>query len=224
MKKVILIFAVMTGFLMNAQEIVPGVTVSGEGTVYVKPDLVVVNIGVEHKGDYVKKVKQETENAVDQVIDFLKKEGIPDKNIQTQYIRLGQQYEYKTETYTFSSSQSISVKIENIENYEKIVAGLMEAGVNQINGVEFRSSEIEKYQAQARIAAVKNAKTKAEAYAGALGQEIGKAISISDVSTPVQRMASVAFKTMNVESGSPDHIAPGQLAVSENVTVTFNLN
>lgn len=225
MKKVILIFAVMTGFLMNAQEIVPGVTVSGEGTVYVKPDVVVVNIGIEHKGDYVKKIKEATENAVDNVIDFLKKEGIPDKNIQTQHIRLGQQYEYKTETYTFSSSQSIAVKIENIENYETILAGLMEAGVNQLNGVEFRSSEIKKYKAQARIAAIKNAKAKAEAYAGALGQEIGKAIVISDISNPVHRLTSVAFKTMDAaESASPNHIAPGQLTVSENVTVTFNLN
>lgn len=226
MKKVMLVFAVMAGFLMNAQEAVPGVTVSGEAIVYVKPDQVIINIGVEHTGDYVMKIKQQTAESVNNIIDFLRKEGIPEKNIQTQFVRLDQQYEYETKTYHFSSRQAISVKIENIKNYEKILAGLMEAGVNRINGVAFGSSERDKFEAQARIKAIKNAKAIAEDYAGALGQGIGKAIIISDVSSPMLRMNSaMAFKAMDVmEGGNQDSIAPGQLAISANVTVTFNLN
>lgn len=225
MKKIMLAFVFMSGFLMNAQEVVPGVTVSGEGIVYVKPDQVIVNIGVEHTGDYVMEVKKQTEESVDNVIDFLKKAGIPEKNIQTQYIRLDQQYEYQTKTYHFSSRQSISVKIEHIENYEEILTGLMDAGVNRINGVEFKSSEAEKYERQARIKAIKNAKAKAEEYATALGQKIGKAIIITDVSSPIQRInTSMAFKAMDAtESGNQDSIAPGQVAISTNVTVTFSL-
>lgn len=226
MKKVLLVFAVMTGFLMNAQEAVPGITVSGEGTVYVKPDQVIVNIGVEHTGDYVKEVKEQTEEAIDNVIDFLRKAGVDEKNIQTQYIRLDKQYEYQTKTYHFSSSQSISIKIENIENYEKILTGLMDAGVNRINGVEFKSSEADKYIAEARVKAIKNAKEKAQDYAGALGQKVGKAIMISDGSAPIQRVNRLmAFKAMDIVGAeSKDSIAPGQLAISANVTVTFNLN
>lgn len=225
MKKVIVVFALMAGFLMNAQEVVPGVTVSGEGTVYVKPDQVIVDIGVEHTGDYVMEVKKQTEEAVDSVIDFLRKAGIPEKNIQTQYIRLDQQYEYQTKTYHFSSRQSISVKIENIADYEEIITGLMDAGVNRISGVQFKSSEVDKYETQARIKAIKNAKAKAQEYATALGQKIGKAMIISDVSSPIQRInTQMAFKAMDaIGSGNQDSIAPGQLAISANVKVTFSL-
>ncbi|HET8810899.1 MAG TPA: SIMPL domain-containing protein, partial [Flavobacteriaceae bacterium] len=113
MKNLLLTVALFgLSFASTAQTVVPGVTVSGEGVVYVKPDQVIVNVAVEHSGDYVEKVKQQTEKDVDAVIDFLKKQGIPSKNIKTEYIRLNQQYDYPTKTYNYSSTQGISIKIE----------------------------------------------------------------------------------------------------------------
>lgn len=224
MKKVMLALAVMIGLAMNAQEAVPGITVSGQGTVYVKPDQVVVNFGVEHTGDFVKEVKKQTEESVDNIIDFLKGFGIPNQNVQTQYVRLNKEYEYKTKTYHYSSSQAISVKIENIADYEKIIAGLMEAGVNRINSVSFTSSELEKYETQARIKAIQEAKAKAEDYAEALGQNVGKAIIINDVNRNPRVYSQMNFKAAAVESDSKDTIAPGQLFITQKVTVTFNLN
>lgn len=227
MKNLLLTVALFgLSFASTAQTVVPGVTVSGEGVVYVKPDQVIVNVAVEHSGDYVEKVKQQTEKDVDAVIDFLKKQGIPSKNIKTEYIRLNQQYDYPTKTYNYSSTQGISIKIEQIENYGTILTGLMNAGVNRINGVQFKSSEAEKYEAQARKKAILNAKTKAEDYAGALDQKIGKATVISDVENSYRPVyTTMEFKAMDSAAGSAnqDVIAPGQLAITAKVTVTFNL-
>lgn len=226
MKKLMLVIALSTGFLMNAQEFTPGVSVSGEGTVYVEPDQVVVNIAIENQGDFVKEVKKQTEDSVDKVLDFLKKKGIPAKNIQTEYIHLDKQQDYQTKTQHYSSRQAISIKIENIENYEEILTGLMEAGVNRINGISFKSSQAETLEAQARAKAVKDAKAKAEDYATALGQKIGKAMAISDVSGQIRPVyAEMAFKSMDAASGGgqKDTIAPGQLAITANVTVLFSL-
>ena len=225
MKKLLLITALFAGFLMNAQEFAPGVNVTGEGTVYAVPDEVLVNFGVENQGDYVMQVKEQTENAVDQILDFLKKKGVPEKNIQTEYIRLDKQYDYQSKTYHYSSRQEISLKIENIKNYEEILTGLMGAGVNRINGVIFQSSEIEALKSQARKKAVLNAKKKAEEYAGALGQTIGKAKAISDMTggpQPIYR--AMAFKeSADASGGNKDTIAPGELAVTAQVNVLFVL-
>lgn len=226
MKKVIVALAILTGFMANAQSPVPGVTVSGEGTVYVNPDQVVVNFGVENKGDFVKEVKSQTETAVDKILKFLDKAGIESKDIQTQYVRLNKVYDYQTKVYEYSSSQSISVKIVDIEKYEEIITGLMEAGVNQISNVTFGSSKVEEYETQARIKAVQNAKKKASEYAEALGQKIGKAMIITDAQNTRVFTPRLAFKVQTEAdvSDEKDFLAPGQLAVSANVRVTFTLN
>jgi uncharacterized protein YggE len=227
MKNLLIAFALIFPFLMNAQEtIVPGVTVSGEGKVYVKPDIVNINIAIEHKGDYVEKIQEQTQKDVDVTLKFLKKAGIPEENIQTEYIRLNEQYQYNEKTYTYSSVQGISVKIEDMGKYEEIISGLMESGVNRINNIQFESSEIEKYEAQARAKAVKNAKAKAEQYAQALGQRIGKAKAIADVSTRnIPMYATMEYKQLNAgaDVASRQTIAPGEIEVVARVTVNFSL-
>lgn len=226
MKKVLLITALFTAFFMNAQEMITGVNVTGEGTVYAVPDEVVINIAVENQGDFVMEVKQQTENSVDKILDFLKKKGIPEKNIQTEYIYLDKQYNYQSKIYHYSSRQAISVKLENLANYEEILTGLMDAGVNRINGVIFQSSQIETLKSQARKKAILNAKKKAGEYAAALNQEIGKARAISDISSGAQPIyRAMAFKTESADAsgGSKNTIAPGELEVTAQVNVLFSL-
>ncbi len=227
MKKVVLIVFFFTGLLMNAQEMITGVNVSGEGTVSVVPDRVLVYFAVENQGDFVLKVKKQTEDAVNQVLDFLKKEGVPAKNIQTEYINLDKQYDYQNKTYHYSSRQAISVKIDDIADYEKILTGLMESGVNRIDRVTFQSSQMETLKSQARKKAVLNAKKKAEEYAAALGQSIGKARAISDLSNTVQPIyGAMAFKTEMEDSsgGNKSIIAPGEIEITAQVNVLFSLN
>lgn len=226
LKKPLIAFLLIFPIVINAQEnILAGATVSGEGKVYVKPDIVNIDIAIEHKGDYVKEIQAATQKDVDATLKFLKKVGIPEKNIQTQYIRLNEEYLYNQKTYTYSSIQGISVKIEDMDKYENIITGLMDSGVNRINNIRFESSEIEKYQAQARVEAIKNAREKAKQYAGALGQSIGKAKSFSDLSMqqiPVA-YAAMEFKQLNADASSQQTIAPGEIEVTANVIVNFSL-
>lgn len=228
MKKVVLIAAIVVGNIAAAQEVISSsVNVTGEGIVYAIPDEVVINFAIENQGDYVMKVKEQTEIAVDKVLDFLKKQAIPAKNIQTEYVHLNKQYDYPTKTYHYSSRQAISVKIQQIKNYEKILTGLMEAGVNRIENVSFQTSNLEVLKSQARKEAILNAKKIAEEYATTLGQHIGSAISISDLSVnpqPIYR--TMAFKEMAMDSsgGERNTIAPGQLTITEQVNVHFRLN
>lgn len=228
MKNLLIAFTMLASLTLSAQEkIVPGVTVTGEGSVYVVPDQVVLNIAIEHEGDYVKKIRKRTAEDVDEVLSFLKKQGIPKENIQTEYVYLNQQYHYETKEYTYSSRQGISIKIEDLEQYESIVSGLMKVGVNRINDIQFKSSKIEEYKAQARIEAVKNAKQKAQTYAQALGQKIGKANAIVEANSSYIPVMRRSFSKMSLAASSAEAnkntIAPGKLEVKTQVTVNFNL-
>jgi hypothetical protein len=227
MKSILILFAALTTLGAQAQQInniTPAVTVNGEGIVKVIPDEVLIKSRIEHDGDNPQEVKKQNDAVVDAVIKYLKSEGIPEKNIQTDYVNLNKNYNYNDKTYSYVANQAISIKLDDLKNYEKIMSGLLKAGLNRIDGVQFKSSEMDKYMSEARKKAVVNAKNKASEYASALNQSIGKAISISEVQTnnypPMYRMNEMKVSSDSMEQ---ETIAPGEMEVTANVTVAFEL-
>lgn len=83
----ILILALTTTAVM-AQNTLPPPTidVTGEGIVRVVPDEVTINIRVENTGENVKSLKKQNDAIVNDVIKFLKKMNIANKDVQTQYM------------------------------------------------------------------------------------------------------------------------------------------
>ncbi len=124
MKKIIIVFLVLTNLQMMAQEkMQPLVTVMGEGTIKVIPDEVTINVSVETQGKKALDVKTENDRSVDAVVQFLKKSGIDSKDVQTQQVRLNKNYDYNTKTYSYNATQSITILLKNIASYDKIIAG-----------------------------------------------------------------------------------------------------
>ena len=226
MKNILLFFAVLTTCFVHSQQIFsePTVLVQGEGMVKVVPDGVIIKSRIEHDGADPQEVKRKNDEAVNDIIKYLKSEGIPAKNIQTDYINLNKNYNYDSKTYSYVANQAISIKLENLSRYEEIISGLLEAGLNRIDGIEFSSSKLEHYKSEARKKAVVNARQKAEEYAGALGQTIGKAITISELEInnyqPVYRMNEM----MRADSAEAETIAPGELEIRTKVSVGFELD
>ena len=202
------------------------VNVSGEGTVNVEPDRVVIKSRIEHEGKSAAAVKAENDGVVDAIISFLKKQGVKENDIQTEYVNLNKRHNYETKTDSYVANQSISITLRDIEDYEDIMKGLLENGLNRIDGIQFESSEMEKYEMEARKLAILDAKSKAEQLVEPLDQKIGKAFSISESSynwvQPVYRME---MADMEVQSKSSQQtIAPGELEVKIKVNVSFNLD
>ena len=83
---------------------------------------------------------------------------------------------------------------------------------------------MKEYEAEARKKAILDAKQKAEAYAGVLGQSIGKALMIAEQGTsspqpqPMYKMAVAE----SMDSGR-NTIAPGEITVTANIQVSFAL-
>lgn len=226
MKKIILLIAFITGFGMMAQNTTnnQGIHVTGKGLVKVAPDKVTIRSQIEHEGQSATSVKSQNDEVVDKVIKYLKSEGIADKNINTNYINLNKRYNYNDKTYTYVANQAISITLEDIGKYEEIIKGLLENGLNGINGVQFESSEIEKHKAEARRRAVLNAKEKAEALAAPLNQQVGSAFMISEGKNNNYQPVYRAMEMKASDSGEDQEtIAPGEMEVSVEVSVAFLL-
>lgn len=210
---------------MNAQNI-PQATIdlTGEGTVNVIPDQVTVKVRVENTGDEAQMVKRQNDEVVSKVLAFLKGMKISERDYKTEYLRLAKNYEHNTKSYNYAANQAISIQLKDLSKYEDLMDGLLKTGINRIDGVTFTSSDNDALESQARKNAVLNAKMKAEEYAGALNQTIGKAVSISEFSQNSIQPTLYRGKMAASSDGSGQTMAPGELEIKVTVNVSFVLN
>lgn len=228
MKKIILILTVMTTVALQAQEktIQPQISVSGEGKVKVVPDQAMISIAVETKGEESAKVKKENDMIIDKVLKYLKTTKIDQKDIKTERVSLYPQHDYNKKKDYYMAAQTINILLKDLSNYEIIMDELVKAGVNRINGITFQSSQIEKLKSDARKLAIADAKKKAEDFAGALGQKVGRAIIVSDNSQPAYNPPIYRNVTLEAKMASDSYqetLAVGEMEINTNVNVTFIL-
>jgi len=210
---------------MSAQEnITPTINVNGEGTVQVIPDEVTIKVRVESQGNEAAQVKRENDMSIQSVLVFLNKEGIDKKHINTEYLNLNKNYDYNRKIYNYTANQSLSITLKDLKKYESVMSGLLNSGINRIDGVTFNSSEIKTLKLEARKNAMLDAKQRAEVYAGALGQTIGRALTISEQGASAPQPKMYAARSMAMESNdSGESIAPGELTIKVKVQVSFEL-
>ena len=224
MRKIILLFAIFATLGSFAQQPTPSlVQVVGEGTVSVVPDEVVIRARAEHTGQSASSVKKLNDEVVAKVIEYLKEKGIPAKNIRTDYIRLNKEYDYNSKEYFFSANQAISIHLKDLERYEEIMSGLLNSGLNRIDGVEFKTSKEEALKSEVRKKAMLDAKKKAEEFALALGQEIGRARQISEVESGNYQPVYKVMRMESSDSAGGETIAPGEMEITVKVNVGFEL-
>ncbi|VXB04465.1 conserved exported hypothetical protein [Flavobacterium sp. 9AF] len=229
MKKTILTFVLVFTTMMNqAQENklipVPQVTVSGEGKIKVVPDEVIITVGVENSGTDAKEVKKKNDETIDLVIKTIKGKGIPVADFQSERVSLYKNYDYQTKKNSYVASQTLKIHLKDLSKYEAIMMDLVNTGINQIQGVEFKSSKLKEYETEARKKAVLDAKMKAEDYVLVLGQKIGKAIIISDTSTPNYPQPMYRNVMLKAEMDTANEtLAIGEIEVTANVTISFVL-
>ncbi len=213
---------------LNAQDLnVPLITVDASSIIYTAPNEVILHLNISKKGDTVKEARTESETQVKNVIQYLKSSGIPSKHIQTQYMQIGPKTNYKNgKIHYYMANQRLSVCLDKLENYDNIIDGLLELGVENINNPEFKTTDFKSIKDKARTQAMIKAREKAELLASALGQKIGKAKWIEDLT--FRNFRNTGAYANSTESGVAEidedfSFAPGQIEVRASVKVSFEL-
>ena len=228
-KATVLFLATLFALTVHAQDQkvqVPQISVTGEGKVKIIPDQAVVTVGFLNSGKDAKEVKTLNDEVVDKVIKFLKKAGIPVTDYKTNNVNLNKSYDYDKKKYNFQANQSLTIILKELSKYDEVMMGLNDAGINTVNGVEFKSSKMDDYEKEARKKAILNAKQKAADYVSVLGQKVGKALLITDnsqsyIPQPMYKGNMVAMSA-DIQSNR-ETLAVGEMEVITNVSVTFAL-
>lgn len=230
MKTIALILFTFISMMGQAQEttkFIPMINVSGEGKVYVTPDQASIQVSIETKGKNATDVKKLNDQKTEAVLNSIKKIGIDAKDFQTKRVSLNPQYDYETKKHSYNASQTIQILLKDLSKYDALMEAMVNAGINQINNVEFKSSKLATIQSDARKLAIKEAKLKAEDYVSVVGQKVGKAITITDNSQvyyPQPVFAQMKSMEMDQNNAPRETLAIGEMVITANVSVSFALD
>ena len=215
----------------------PLITVSGQAEVRVPPDEVVFTLSVESVDKDMLIAKNKTDASVREVLAIARRNNVKDEDVQTSYISVEPRYNVDDLDYEqrrgvkrvfvgYQVSKTIAVRLRDIPRFDGLLSDVLKAGVTRVRNVEFRDSQIRKHKDQARAMAVKAAQEKAKLLAGEIGQSIGPAYTITEVSSDYAPRAmnqnAVAIGGSSAEV-SESAIAPGLISVNANVSVSFRL-
>jgi hypothetical protein len=216
-----LLAAALAAPALAQAEPTPAISVSGEGTVSVAPDLAQIDAGVASDAKTAKEAAEANNAAMGKVLTALKGAGIEEKDFQTSRLSLQPQYDPNksgTARLTgFQATNQVTVRIRDIDKLPTVLDRAIGAGANEMSGIEFVVSEQSKLLDQARDDAITDARRKAELYAKAAGAKLGRVVSITEEgSSPPPR-------PMQAMRASAVPVAPGEQTLRAVVTVSYEL-
>ena len=206
-----------------------GIVVSGEGKITVVPDVATVNLGIEAEDTTVDAAQNQAATAMEMVMVALTDKGVAEEDIQTQYFNIYRVTRWDDETrqevvISYRVSNTVSVKIRDMENIGSIIDAVAEAGgdLTRVNGINFSVDDPTAYHEEAREKAMADAQARAEALAELAGIRLGKPTHITESSYqpgPIYIPGARVDEAM--ESETP--ISPGETEITLNVQVTYDI-
>ena len=218
------------------------ITTTGEAEVKVTPDEVVITLAVETSNLRLAAAKAKNDEINQKVLKVTEEYGIDPKYVQTEYINIEPRYSDYADVRSLTGywvRKTIVITLKDLTKFEDFLSAELEAGVNYVYGIQFRTTELRKYRDQARALAIQAAQEKAAALAGTVGQKVGLPLNITEQQNDWFSWYSGWWGGGTGYSGSmsqnvvqntgggtftaDDTIAPGQISVRAKVTVEFEL-
>ena len=216
------------------------VAVTGEAEIRIVPDEVIVTLGVETWNKNMEIAKGQNDAIVARVFALADDLGIAREHVQTDYVSIQPRYRngyYEDRDFIgYFVHKTVEITLRDLDKFEDVLAGALEAGINYVHGIQFRTTELRKYRDEARALAIRAAKEKAEALAGELGNGVGHPTMIQEVQngwwSAYNRWWGSGWNAMTqnviqeIGSGAladEGSLALGQISVTARVSVTFQL-
>ena len=212
-----------------AQPVINGtrLDVSAEGAVTRAPDIAIISAGVVTQALTASAAMQENASRMSATVAALKAAGVADRDIQTASLSLSPQYRYAEnkapEITGYQASNQVSVRFRDIKRAGKILDTLVAQGANQINGPVFSVEKADAAIDEARVAAIRTARARADLYAQAAGLKVKRILSISESQGYAPPPYPVPMAMSARAEKADTAIEPGEQKLSVNVSVSFEL-
>ena len=218
--------ATIAGMLLAApvlaQTMPPAViSVTGEATVSVPPDLAQIDGGVTSEAKTAREATDANNAAMGKVLLALKGAGIDEKDFQTSRLSLQPQSAPNrtgpAAIVGYRASNRVTIRLRDVAKVASVIDTLVAAGANDIGGINFMVSQASKLLDEAREQAIADARRKAEIYAKAAGVTLGAPLSISEEGNA----APVPYRRMAAGMAASAPVAQGEETLAVTVSVSW---
>lgn len=241
---------VFSAFLIVASAVraadVPPRTIhtTGEATVFVRPDEVVVNLGVETWNKSLDEAKAKNDSESGKLLAAIKELGVEDKHAQTDAMQVAIDYAdggAKNGIDGYFCRRGYAVTLKDTKLFEKLIDSALKNGANHLMGFEFRTTELRKHRDEARKLAIRAAREKAVALSAELEMTLGAARTINEAQVGYWGYTSGwwgwgwggrgQYLAQNVAQQAPggggeggQTMPLGQIGIRATVNVTFDMS
>ena len=215
------------------------ITVNGQAEVKVKPDEVVVTLGVETEDLDIGKARAENDARVRAIVAAAAGQGLRNEDIRSEFLDVQPRYKDAYDVRTFLgyfARRSLSITLKDTARFEALISAVLSAGANYIHGIEFRTTELRRHRDEARALAIRAAQEKARDLAAAMSVRVGTPITIQEGHSgwwsPYSswwggryggQLVQNVMQDRGGAGSSGETLVPGQISVTATVSVTFEL-
>ncbi len=217
------------------------VQASGTAVVYVAPDRAMIQLGVQSNGTSPDSVHAENLRQIQRVINAVMALGVDAKDIATDHYIVTPVYsDYNSLTIIgYRINNTVSITLRNVALTDDVIMNALKVGANEVQDVQFYTSELRRFRDQARDLAMKAAGEKAQALASSAKAQAGCVLSVTENSIShyygswqgsrgsvnwtqnVAQNSSSAAGDFTLGDESP--VSLGQIAIQAQVNVSYSL-
>ncbi|MDD5165155.1 MAG: SIMPL domain-containing protein [Candidatus Pacebacteria bacterium] len=220
------------------------ISVTGSGDAYAVPDVATFSFSVSQTSKTVSEAQSKATEKINAALKAVRDGGVADKDIQTTNYSINPHYEYQnaicpaakvdgTVSYCpggksvltgYDVSQTITVKVRNLDKAGALFASIGSLQVENINGLSFAVDKPDTIQAEARAKAIADAKLKADVLAQQLGVRLVRIINFSEDGGYARPMLyGMGGDAFNAKTSAAPEIPAGQQKVTSSVSVTYEI-
>jgi uncharacterized protein len=222
------LLASVAALFLAASPSFANITVSGQGKIKFTPNIATITVTASSDAATAAEAWQKNSDVVQKMFQVLKDFGMEEKDFKTAGVHVDARYDRPKDKAPvlvgYTVSYDLSITARDLKKVGKLLDGLVAAGANRGMQISFGMDNPEELVDQARLAAVQDARKKAEIYVKGAGGSLGSLVTITEGSFqpyPQFRYEHLA-SAQTADSSLP--IAAGQQELSVTVTVTYTIN
>ncbi len=206
------------------------ITVIGRGELFAEPDQAAITVGVQLYDTSAQVAAAELRDRMDAVIAAVLALGVPERHVQTMNYSIFFERDYQAPPRahdqdgrpagTYRVENMVRLVLTDVTRAAAVVEAAIEAGANQMYGIEFSFSDPGPLEEEARTLAMEDAHARALALAVAGGRTIGEVLEITE-SVPAGPGPYDARAMSAGYGGGP--VQPGSARYTASVQVTYEL-
>ena len=184
---------------------------------------------VTQEGVSLDALSAQVRSSISKVLETIKAQGIPDKDVQTLLYQVQPKYEQdkrgNSRPVGFIVTNRVAVKVRDLKKIGKTLSAIVGAGTTSVEGPNFEFDNPQLLERKALAMAMEDAKAKAAVLAEAGGASLGEVMTIEQnggINWPVRRPL-MARAAMMPSAAEPEPIETGEQAFNSTITATFGL-